>query len=169
MYELQHGMDKLDGGIFMLDLNLTNPVPVNLTFEDNFSEILSREFTPHGMGHWITENGSMILYVINHRGDKDTVYSFRYNPSTRSLKLRKSFEHPELYNLNDLVLVDLDKFYVTRDRHYKSEILKSIENVLGPPLAAVCYVDGTSPEIKVKVAASGFRMPNSIVKSNDDR
>lgn len=162
-------MPKPDAGMFMIDLNLENPRPVNLTFEDNFLESISQDFNPHGMGHWVTEDGSMLIYIVNHRKDKDTVDSFEYIPSTKSLRYRKSFENPELYNLNNLVLFGVDKFYITRDRYCYSHKLKFLESVSRLPTGTIFYVDGTAAEIKLKIAADGIRYPNGIARSNDGR
>ena len=162
-------MPTVNAGVFLMDLNLDNPSPVNLTFEDNFMEGISQDFSPHGMGNWVTEDGSMVLYVVNHRRDRDTVDSFQYNPATKSLKYRKSFENPELYNLNNLVLVDLDKFYTTRDRYYKLFALKTIENIFRLPFGSVWFVDGSTAETTVKLAADGIKYPNGIAKSNNGR
>ena len=120
----------------MIDLSSNNTVTklVNLTFEGSYREIESPDFTPHGMGHWVTKDGEMILYIINHRRRGDTVDSFVYNPKKKSLKYRKSFENQLLYNPNDLVLVDLDKFYVTIDHYFTGSGGRIAEDWLKLPL-----------------------------------
>ena len=81
-------------GVYMIDLSSDNPQLVNLTFEGSYRESISPDFTPHGMGHWVTKDGEMILYVINHRRHGDVVDSFVYNPTKKPLKYRRSFESP---------------------------------------------------------------------------
>jgi arylesterase/paraoxonase len=112
----------------------------------------------------------MILYIINHRHGGDTVDSFIYNPKKKSLKYRKSFEDPLLYNLNDLVLVDLDKFYVTVNHYFLGKSGKIAEVLLRLPLGKILFVDGSvGQELKIKVAMDGLKQPNGIAGSNDHR
>jgi arylesterase/paraoxonase len=158
-------------GIYMIDLssNDTATKLVNITFEGSYRETNSPDFTPHGMSHWVTKNGEMILYIINHRRRGDTVDSFVYNPQKKSLKYRKSFENPLLYNQNDLVVVDLDKFYVTIDHYYTGAVGRTAEDMLKLPLGRILYIDGSGPGLEVKVAMNGVRLPNGIAMSNDNR
>ena len=159
-------------GVYMIDLgsNDTATELVNITFEGSYRETNSPDFTPHGMGHWVTKDGEMILYVINHRHRGDTVDSFIYNPKKKSLKYRKSFEDPQLYNLNNLVLVDLDKFYVTVDHYFVGKGGRTAEELLRLPLGKILFVDGSAgQELKIKVAMDGLKYPNGIAGSNDHR
>ena len=155
----------------MIDLgsNDTATKLVNITFEGSYRETNSPDFTPHGMGHWVTKDGEMILYVINHRRRGDTVDSFTYDPQKKSLKYRKSFENPLLYNQNDLVVVDLDKFYVTVDHYFIGAIGRTAEDMLKLPLGRILYVDGSGQGLEVKMAMNGVRVPNGIAMSNDNR
>ena len=155
----------------MIDLGSNDTVTklVNVTFEGSYRETNSPDFTPHGMGHWVTKDGEMILYIINHRRRGDTVDSFIYNPNKKSLKYRKSFENPLLYNLNNLVLVDLDKFYTTVDHYFKRAGGRIAEELLRLPLGQILYVDGSGPELEIKAAMDGLKYPNGIAGSNDHR
>ena len=156
-------------GIYMIDLGSNNTKLFNVTFEGSYRETNSPDFTPHGMGHWVTKDGEMILYIINHRRRGDTVDSFIYNPQKRSLKYRKSFENPLLSSLNDLVLIDLDKFYVTIDHYFSGLIGRIAEEVLRLPLGQVIYVNGGGLEMELKVATDSLKFPNGIAVSNDRR
>ena len=154
----------------MIDLGSNNhPKLINLTFEGSFRESNSPDFTPHGMGHWITKDGEMLLYVINHRRGGDTVDSFIYNPEKKSLKHRRTFESPLYHDLNDLVLVDLDEFYVTVDLYFGSKLGKNVEVLFRLPLGQILYVNGKGSEDEVKVAIDGVKYPNGIAKSNNGR
>ena len=73
-------------GVYMIDLGSNDTKLFNLTFEGSYRETNSPDFTPHGMGYWVTKDGEMILYIINHRHRGDTVDSFVYNPKKKSLK-----------------------------------------------------------------------------------
>ena len=158
-------------GVYMIDLSSNDTVTklVNLTFEGSYRETESPDFTPHGMGHWVTKDGEMILYIINHRRRGDTVDSFVYNPKKKSLKYRKSFENPLLFSLNDLVLMDLDKFYVNVDHYFLGFTGRVTEEMLRLPLGQVLYVNGKEPKMEIKVVMSSLKFPNGIAVSNDHR
>ena len=156
----------------MIDLgsNDTATKLVNITFEGSYRETNSPDFTPHGMGHWVTKDGEMILYIINHRRRGDTVDSFIYNPQKKSLKYRKSFEDALFHDLNDLALVELDEFYVTIDIYLQTSLGKQVEFLAKLPLGRILYVNGKgSTKSEVKVAADYLRYPNGIARSNDNR
>ena len=165
LYELQDERYKPPPGIFLLDLNLDSPYPVNLNLEGFPDSQIPSEFAPHGMGHWITEDGSMLLYVINHRKSSDTVESFVYISSEKILLHRKTFSDPLFHNLNDLVVVGKDEFYVTVDRYFKKSLLRSIEVYSRIALAYVLYFNTTGAII----ASERLKYPNGITKSNDGR
>lgn len=155
----------MPSGVFLLDLNLDSPQPVNLTFEGYFESQDEAVFHPHGMGHWVDKNGSMYLYIVNHREDADTIESFEYKPSAKKLIYRKTFRDPRFHNINDLVLVDMDKFYATVDHYFTNPVLIVLETHLRLSLAYVLYFDGRD----TIVASDGVKYPNGIAKSNDGR
>ena len=156
----------------MIDLGSDKPKLVNLTFEGSYREHISPDFTPHGMSHWVTKGGEMIIYIINHRRNGDTVDSFLYDPTKMSLKFRRSFQSPLYHDLNDLALVDLDEFYVTVEHYFQTEFVRTVrvmEILLRLPLGQVLYVNGKGSDEIVKVAIAGMKFPNGIAKSNDGR
>ena len=153
----------------MIDLDSNDAKLVNLTFEGSYREANCPDFTPHGMSHWVTKDGEMILYVINHRHRGDTVDSFIYSPKKKSLKYRKSFENLLFHDLNDLALVDLDEFYVTIDIYFQTRFGKQIESLAKLPLGQILYVNGKGSKDEVKVAADYLRYPNGIARSNNGR
>lgn len=151
----------------MFDLNNPTQGPKELLLEGDFKE-RTMDFIPHGVAHWITEDGSIILYVINHRrGKKDFIESFFYNPDTLSLKYRKSFSHPLLREINDLVLVGLDELYVTNDHYFNIEFLKTAETYLRLPFSSVVYYNDATQE--VKTVAKGLKYANGVAMSNNGR
>ena len=153
----------------MIDLNSDNPKLVNLTFEGSYRETISPDFSPHGMGHWISKDGKMILYIINHRRQGDVVDSFVYNPTEKSLKYRRSFKSQQFHDLNDLVLVDLDEFYVTVDHYFLSKVRRTIEVIFRLPLGQIIYVNGKGSDDVIKVAMDHLRYPNGLARSNNGR
>ena len=163
---LMYSSEKPDGGIFLLDMNSKSPEPVRLTLE-GFSQPDGQpvEIYPHGMSHWVDKSGAMFLYFINHRQTGDTVESFRYKPEERKLVYRKTFNDSLLHNLNDLVVVEMDKFYVTMDRYFSNSILRMLETYLSLGLGCVLFHDGKG----VMVASERLKYPNGITRSNNGR
>lgn len=165
-HTLMYMGEKPFGGIFLLDMNSKSPEPVRLTLE-GFSQSPGEpaEIYPHGMSHWVDERGAMFLYFINHRQTGDTVESFKYEPKERKLVYRKTFSDPLLLNLNDLVVVEMDMFYMTMDRYFTNSVLRMLETYLSLGLGCVLFHDGE----RVMAASERLKYPNGIAKSNDGR
>lgn len=117
------------------------------------------------MSHWVTKDGALLLYFVNHRKDSDTVESFEYRPSTKTLVYRRTFRDEMFYNLNDLVVVGQDRFYVSFDRYFKNGKMKFLEGLFRLPLGCILYCDGET----TMVASENLRYPNGVAKSNDGR
>ncbi len=147
----------------MFDFNDPSSGPKKLTMDQTFLDSCP-DFTPHGVSQWIAGD-SVLLYIVNHRRGKDTIESFQYDPETLTLLHRKTFEDPLIYNVNDLEVVELDKFYLTNDRYFLSGFMKGIEGNLRLPLASVTYYDGEMGTSRT--VASGLRYANGIAKSTD--
>lgn len=157
---------KVVPGLYVLDLSNPTQGPKELLIEGGFPE-QTQDFVPHGIGHWVLENGSVILYVINHRRTQDFVESFYYDPERLSLRHRKSFSHPLLRELNDLVLVALDEFYTSNDNYFDVEIFKTVEIYLRLPWATVTFYSDVTQE--AKIVAWGLKFANGIAMSNNER
>ncbi len=164
--EIFGSSERPPSGVFMMDLSHAAPRPVELAFEGDF---LTKDFNPHGMGSWITENGDYLLYIINHRRDFDVIQSFIYHPETKSLEHRKSISHPEMYNINDLVLVGEDQFYCSRDHYFKKRAAKFLEVFLRISYGSLLYIDASSKDTFVMFAANGMSYANGIAKSNNGK
>ncbi len=149
-------------GIFLLDLNVEAPKPFKLPLE-GFSD--PDDLNPHGMSKWISKDGAMYLYVINHREDGDTVESFEYRPSQKKLVHRKTIKDPLFWNLNSLIAVDLDKFYCTVDRYFQHPMLMEMETYFRLAFAYVLYYNG----VEAMIASESLKYPNGISKSIDGR
>ena len=154
----------------MVNLQDETPQPVKLTIEGDFLTKISPIFNPHGLGHWVTEDGNLLLYVVNHRPNEvDAIECFQYLPETKSLKYRKTLSCPECNNFNDVVVVEKDKMYVTRDRYYLNDRVRYWETMLRFLYGSILYMDGSGETTLTKVAADGFWYPNGIARSNDGR
>ena len=157
---------KPEPGIFMFDFHSPSDGPKKLTLDKKFLKSCP-DFTPHGVAHWVLGDGSILLYVVNHQREKDTIESFQYDPKTLLLQHRKTHEDPLFYNVNDLVAVDVDKFYLTNDHYFRHHFLKKLEVYLKLPLSTVTYYDGESG--MSKVVATGLTYANGIASSTDRR
>ena len=153
---------KLLGGVYLMDMTQDFPRPYNLTM---VGPGLPLEFNPHGIGHWVGEDGSYYLYVINHRTTGDVVESFEYKPSEKKLVHRKSFSSPLLVQLNDVVGVGVDQFYATMEHYFSNPYLMIVETFLRMSLGCVVYFDGEN----AMVASENLKNPNGIARSNDGK
>jgi len=95
------------------------------------------------------------------------VESFYYDPERLSLRHRKSFSHPLLRELNDLVLVALDEFYTSNDNYFDVEIFETVEIYLRLPWATVTFYSDVTQE--AKIVAWGLKFANGIAMSNNER
>ena len=153
----------------MVDLRHPTPHPVKLSFVGEFLSKVSPDFNPHGLGSWVTEEGDYLLYVVNHRVDFDAIECFIYHPNTKSLEHRKTISNSEMYNLNDVVLVEKDLFYTTRDRYSKNPTAKILEVFLRFSYGTILHVDARGGSAHVKIAADRLAYGNGISKSNNGR
>ena len=165
--EIFNNAEKPPAGIYMVDLQHPTPHPVKLNFEGEF--LLKVDFNPHGLGSWVTEEGDYLLYVVNHRVDFDAIECFIYHPDNKSLEHRKTISNSVMYNLNDLVLVEKDVLYTTRDHYYKNPTAKIFEVFLRLSYGSILYVDAKGDSVHVKIAADGLWYGNGISKSNNGR
>ena len=165
-------------GLYFRDLEgvIEKPRPVMFMFdlekvEDGLVELKmdidEEQFNPHGVGHWVTPEGHYIVYVISHQELRDTVESFYFIGEEKLLKHRVTFEHSLFRQLNDIVVVGLDEFYVTVDHYFSHPMMKQLEFRLRLPLSTVIYYNQLSGS--VKAAASGLGNPNGIAQSNNRR
>ena len=168
LWEFEQYIPAPDSCFYLFDMNHPDPhsqQPVRLEIEGDFNE---KEFFAHGMSHWITENGSIILYAIaHHRNNIDTVDSFLYNPDKPSLRYLNSFQDPLLRSANDLVMVAEDEFYATIFHYFDCPFLKNVEPYFRLPWKDVIHHNGKTDEWKV--AISGLTAPNGIAVSNNGK
>ena len=155
-------MEKPSPKMFLFDLKKVEDGLVELKME-----IDEEQFNPHGVGHWVTPEGDYIVYVVSHQEQRDTVESFYFVRDEKRLKHRATFEHVLFRQLNDIVVVGLDEFYVTVDHYFSRPILKQIEFRLGLPLSTVIYYNEVSNT--GKTVAGGIGNANGIAQSNNRR
>lgn len=149
--------------MYMLDLNMSEQGPIELAMDI----IDKEEFNPHGVSYWISLEGDYIVYVVNHRQTKDTIESFYFKYEEERLQHRGSFEHQLFHQLNDIVVVGLDEFYVTVDRYFSHPIVKTVESMLRLPLSNVVYFNNATQS--GNIVAGGLMYANGIAQSNNQR
>ena len=152
--------------LYYLDMSnsLNNPIP--LEFENDYLKN-NPDFNPHGISYWEDEDGVILLYVICHWRNGDSVEVFRMNKQTMSVKYEKSIRHDILINMNNLIVIGKDEFYVTQWHYFTNHALQQLEIFLRLPLMSVFYYNGKIEA--VLQAAKGLRSPNGINKSNNNK
>jgi arylesterase/paraoxonase len=151
------GMGKKEavGKIYQFDFNKPNDAAKELKI---VAEPKYRSLNPHGISYWNdTETGTIYLYVINHLDSGESVDKYKFEPSTSSLRHMRRIENEANFHiLNNLVVVDEDKFYVTNSQYVHRYPL--LETVLRFHWGSIAYYDGHSARIIV----DGLLMPNGI-------
>ncbi len=148
--------DKVQGGIFELDLNVADSVPRKLT--DN----MSFDFHPHGIDLFVSESGERFLHVINHRKDGHYIEIFTYEGELNHIK---SVSGKGLVSPNDILAVGIDKFYISNDHMAKSFFTEMIETFLMLPFANITYYNGND----FFIADNFIAFPNGLAISDDGK
>ena len=145
------------GAIYGFGLNSTNPVLVNLT------EDFSRPLNPHGIGCWISQNGDLSLFVVNHRRDGHFVEIFDYRGN--KLVHRRSVSGDMMHSPNDVLPIGPDAFYVTNDHGNSSVLGRMAEEYLQLSRSYVLYYNGKN----FRKVAEALSYANGINISPDRR
>lgn len=109
----------------------------------------------HGLSVWQdNKKGMLTLAVIKHQSSEgDTIEMFKFDEKKQILIHRKTIRDPLLNDLNDLVLVSENQFYVTCSLRWSL-----LEIFLHLRFGEVLFYDGSS----VRVAAGGHIFANGI-------
>lgn len=122
------------GAIYKYDLTHKSPKAVNLTKDIDFT------FQPQGISLYVDSNGQTSLFATNHREDGEFVEIFDY--SNGELTHRKSITSKLMTDINDLVAIDHNRFYVTNDHGSTSSLGRVAEDVFALAMSYVLYFDG---------------------------
>jgi len=143
-------------GIYLLDLNNSDaqPVRLSMTYKGNFH--------PHGISYLNKEDGDY-LFVVNHNNQGDFIEVFQFE--NNQLTHLKTYESEMLCCPNDVVAVDLDKFYVTNDHGAAKGFSRTLEEYLMLANSYVIYFDGTD----YKKVLEGVRYANGVNVSKDGK
>ena len=131
--------------------------------EVNMVELIGfmhEDFHPHGVGMWKNR-----LFVVNHRRDGDFVEIFDMEVENLKAIFVRSVGHEVLVNLNDVVPVSADKFYVTRWSHANKEdgIWFTLEQLTQRALTKIMFCDQND----CRIVADSLQMPNGLEVSAD--
>ena len=145
--------DSNKDGIYVLDLtSAENPTLLPNDYTGSFH--------PHGISI-LRKDSTLYVFVINHNDTGDYIEKFKFNGS--SLKHLASYSSPDMCCPNDLVAIDVDKFYVSNDHGAKTGIMRILEDYIRIPRSALFYYDGNS----FTKAAGPFNYANGVNVSND--
>lgn len=142
-----------DGAIWLFHLD-TSAEPVRLM------NTFPGEFNPHGISLF-RKDSSTWLFVVNHNADGNFIERFSFRNDT--LFHEKTFSGEEMCCPNDVVAVDVDRFYVTNDHGLKKGWMRTLEDYLLLPFSSLLYYNGTGFSTVVK----GLHYGNGVNMSKD--
>ena len=126
--------NKTNDGISLWKLNQeAAPYLLTTTFKG--------EFHPHGISY-LKKGKTNYLFVINHNKNGSSVELFRFKNDT--LFHLVTFKDELMCCPNDLVAVDVDKFYVSNDHANKKGFKRKMEDYLRQAKSYLLYFDGKS-------------------------
>jgi arylesterase/paraoxonase len=145
-------------GIYVLNTQVDNAQPVKL------KTTLKQAFHPHGI-HFLKKGEKKYLFAVNHNslGDFVEVFEFDNNSNKSQLIHLKSYKNETMCCPNDVVAVDVDKFYVTNDHGAAEGIGRTLEEYLQLANSYLLYFDGA----QFKKVLEGVRYANGVNISND--
>lgn len=118
----------VNGDIFRIDLTADDPRPLSLI--GRLEEQIGF-FHPHGLDLFVGKDGKRRLFVINHRSeDTHCIDIFDVERDGRLSYFRRVSDDQELTSPNDLVALTEDSFLVVNDHGYRTQLAKSIEDLL---------------------------------------
>ena len=157
-----HGIGLARGDLRILDLSLNPPNyrVLNITNPPTKPGFMAK---PHGISTWKDPTaGSITVFVITHPDSGDRIEVFDLI-GYKVLKHLRTITNRKFIDLNDLVAIDKDKFYVTQWSQYKEWWAYFIEVALNQGSGEVFYYDGK----RAKSVATGFLFANGINISPD--
>ena len=154
-WALRNGKSASNDGIYVLDIE-SNESPKKL--ETNYSG----DFHPHGIS-FLKKDSTSFLFVVNHNSKGDFVELFKFEK--HQLDHLRTFSSPMMCCPNDLVAVDIDKFYVSNDHGNEDGLMRVLEDYLKLASSYLLYFDGT----EYRKAYEGLNYANGVAISNDGK
>jgi arylesterase/paraoxonase len=147
----------IKGAIFSLNLKDSLLQPVSLT-----NDFKQEDFHPHGISLFSSNDGRKILFVVNHRIERDFIEIFEY--VNDSLKHLESISHELIISPNDVVGVGVRQFYFTNDHNEEASTWRYIKDLLTIGTGNVCYYDGQTVQ---ETLVHGIKYANGVNVSLD--
>jgi len=126
------------------------------------------DFHPHGISLFRGPDGTLTLIAINRRTDgSSSVDSFAVVTDGGTLRLKEigSIQGRALISPNAVVALDRDRFYVANDHASRTQLGRTLDDLLVLPRANVLYFDGTL----FREVATGLNFPSGLALSPDGR
>ncbi len=149
----QQVSENSEDGIYLLDLN-SNALPQKM------QTTYKGDFHPHGIS-FLRKSNQDYLFAINHNQQGNFVEVFQIE-NNRLIHIN-SFQHKLMCCPNDLVAVDIDKFYVTNDHGAAKGVSRVLEDYLRIANSYVLYFDGN----QFKKVYKNLNYANGINLSRD--
>ncbi|XP_048777278.2 serum paraoxonase/arylesterase 1-like [Ostrea edulis] len=128
------------------------------------NNFLSKDFFPHGISV-LEDKGKVLLFVVVHRGEEDTVEKFEFLEETLELKHLKTYTGALVHLLNDVVATGPETFYTTDCAYYRNPFGQFLEGILGLHFGHILYCDGKD----FRIVSEPTYFANGIALSNDGK
>ncbi|KAJ8318831.1 hypothetical protein KUTeg_003922 [Tegillarca granosa] len=150
---------KVRGRIFLFDFNNPDKNAVELKITGDLNQT---DFVPHGIGSWQDpSSGRLLIYVVNHGSLDDTIEKFEYIDDKKELKHLHTYKDPAIYFVNDVAVLEEEKFYFTNFAYFRNRIGGLIEALLQINSGYIVYFDGT----KYTKVSDGYFLANGLALS----
>ena len=85
--------------------------------------------------------------MVTHRPDGDVIELFGLDLGKQEVNFKKAFKHNLLFNINDVTVVDENKFYASSDSYYHHPPLKLLEYLTFRKWGRILLVDQDRVEV----------------------
>ncbi|RZA25422.1 MAG: hypothetical protein EOP10_06910 [Proteobacteria bacterium] len=122
---------------------------------------------PHGISAYPSELGYHVHVVVHKPGEDDRVEIYEWKTAEQTFTQVKTIRFAGIQQLNGIVAMADDSFFVSQDFGYPAGPLQEIEKAFRLPLGKIWYYDGTSD--KPKIAREDILYPNGLAVSPDKK
>ncbi|XP_048777277.2 serum paraoxonase/arylesterase 1-like [Ostrea edulis] len=139
-FQEQYNKQKAKGRIMLFNMEKPKDGVKELKIVGN--NFKYKDFFPHGISV-LEDKGKVLLFVVVHRAEEDTVEKFEFLEKTLELKHLKTYTGKLAHILNDVAATGPDTFYTTDFGYYRSFLGHFMENLLGLHFGHVLYFNGS--------------------------
>jgi len=120
------------------------------------------EFHPHGIS-LLRIDTSLYVFAVNHNSQGEFIERFKFEKN--ALTHLTSYSSAKMCCPNDVVAMDIDKFYVTNDHGTNKGLMRTLEDYLRIARSSIVYFNGNEFTTEVK----SILYANGINKSLDNK